>query len=443
MVSRPALGLCALLAWAPLPLASNRPWSLALLLAGFFVLAAWVAARLPETRPAWTSAQRLALAGAVWTVVWALAQATPGLGGGLAHWADLAALTGRPPWGSLSIDPMATVDGALRLTGYATAAWLGAALFGGDPRHRLLLVRTLAVVGAGLAVYALVVLASGTQTIGWLEKWTYHDVATATFVNRNAYAVYAGVAVAAALVAAREAAAARARWIWRGCAVLGMAAMILTESRWGLASVLTGLVALALIRPPGHAVPWRGLVAGGVAVIGLVPILLWMTGRGRWLERLEPAYLLGDLRWDLYRVTVTAIQEVPWTGHGLGTFPVLYHRLRDETLTGHLVLQAHSVPLELATELGVPAALALMSAVVALAVGAFGQARTSGDPLARLAVAAAVMAGLHGLLDFSMHMPAAAVTVMVLLGAGSAARGTPAVLIVAGRPLIVDVRPLP
>lgn len=424
MVSNPVLGLCALLVWAPLPLASNRPWSMALLLTGLFVLAAWTALRDPGRRRPWTTARRVALAGVAGAVGWALTQAAPGLGAGLAHWADLEALTGRPAWGSLSLDPVATVDGALRLMAYATAGWLGATLVGDDPDARRWLIRSVAAVGAALAVYALAVLASGTQTIWWIEKWIYHDVATATFVNRNAYAVYAGVAAAAALVAAGEAGSSRARWVWRGCAVLGLVAVVFTESRWGLASVLAGLGVLALVRPPGRAVPWRGLLAGGVAVAGLTPILLWATGRGRWLERLEPAYLVGDLRWDLYRITLGAIGEAPWTGHGLGTFPVLYHRIRDEALTGHLVLQAHAVPLELAAELGAPAALALMGAFVALAVGSFGRARATGDPLARLALAAAVMTGLHALLDFSLQMPAVAVTVMVVLGAGSVARRT-------------------
>ncbi|MBB4266438.1 O-antigen ligase family protein [Roseospira visakhapatnamensis] len=418
MVSRPVLVLCVLLAWAPLPLASNRPWSWALLLAGVFVLAAWTLWRDPDRRRPWSGAQCLALAGFGGVLAWALVQAAPGLGASWAHWRDLAALTGRVPWGSVSLDPWATAEGAVRLAGYATAAWLGAVLVGPDPVVRRGLVRVLATTGAVLAAYALAVLVSGTQTIGWIEKWTYHDVATATFVNRNAYAVYAGIGVAAAALAAGEAETRWGRRLWGAVVALGMVAVVFTESRWGLASVLAGLAVLVLARPPGWGRPWRRLLAGA-ALVPWLPLLLLATGRGRWLERLDPAHLVGDLRWDLYRVTGAAILEAPWTGHGLGTFPVLYHRLRDDSLADHLVLQAHSVPLELAADLGIPAALALMAAFVALALGSWAGARASGDPLARLAVAAAVVVGLHGLLDFSLHMPAVAVTILVLLGAGS------------------------
>jgi len=420
MVCRPTLVLCALLAWAPLPLASNRPWSVALLGAGLFALAAWTAWRAPAGRRSWPLAQRWALAGFGWAFAWALIQTTPGLEAGLIQWADVEVLIGRPTWGSLSLDPWATANGTLRLATYATAAWLGAALVGADARAGRLVLRTLAILGALLAAYGLGVLASGTQTVWWIEKWIYHDVVTATFVNRNAYAVYAGICAAAALLLAESAATRRARWMWRACAGMGLVAIVFTETRWGLVCVLAGLAALALARPPGRAVPWRALLGGVAALVLLVPGLLLVGGRGRWLERLDPAYVLGDLRWDLYRVTLGAIAEAPWTGHGLGTFPVLYHHIRDASLEGYLVLSPHSLPLDLGVELGIPAALALISAFVALALGSLRRARTTGDPTARLAVAAAVMAGGHGLLDFSMTVPAVAVTVLVLLGAGSA-----------------------
>jgi len=424
MTSRSALsgaqvGLCGALAWAPLPLASNRPWSWSLLVTGLFALAAWIAWRGAGGGRLWSGLQRAAMAGFAVAVAWALAQALPGLGADRSPWDGVSVLIGRPGWQSLSLDPVATAEGALRLAGYGVAAWLGVALLGREPRAGLWVTRTLAATGAVLAVYALGVLVSGAQTIWWLDKWTYHDVATATFVNRNAYAVYAGVGVAAALVASGAARREGARWSWRAAAAFGLVAVVFTESRWGLACVLAGLATLAL----GRRTRWRVWLTVGVLGTALIFALLWATGRGRWLDRLDPGYLLGDLRWDLYRVTAGAILDRPWCGHGLGTFPTLYQRIRDESLVDHWVLQAHSVPLELVADLGVPAALALMAAFGALVLGCWRRVRREADPLARLALAAGVMTGLHGLLDFSLHMPAVAVTVAVLLGAGSTSAG--------------------
>ncbi|WP_092780467.1 O-antigen ligase family protein [Rhodospira trueperi] len=413
--------LIAVLAWAPLPLGSNRPWSTALLMVMVFGLAATVSLR--GSRPVWSPERRLALALFAGAFGWTLVQAAPGLGPAQPHWDALHSLTGQIPWRSLSITPWATADGGLRLAGYAAAAWLGAAALDNASERRAVIL-TLAGVGAVLAVYALIVQFSGSYTIWWWKKWIYQDVTTATFVNRNTYCIYAGIGVAAALMAARCASRSTRRWVWRLAAGLGLLAAVLTESRWGLACVAAGLAGLALLRPSPP--PWRTMGIG-VAVLTAAPVALVLAGQARFFARFDPAFVLGDVRWDLYRVTLDAIRAAPWTGHGLGSFPVLYHQVRDETLSDVLVFQAHSVPLELAAELGLPAALALTAAFVLLVVEAARRARRDGDPLARLAAAAGIMAGLHGLLDFSMQTPALAVTVLVLLGAaGSASAAAPA-----------------
>ncbi|KAA5605765.1 O-antigen ligase family protein [Roseospira marina] len=407
--------LCLLLlVWAPLPLASNRPWSAALLALGLFGLAALVGAvgearrMIPADRPA-----RLAAVLARAVLLWAVVQALPGLGASRPVWEGFETLTGRAPWGSLSETPVATAEGALRLAAYLTAAGLGAALLSDDAVGRRA-VRALALWITVLSVYALADLATGSYRIGWIDKWIYQDVATGPFVNRNAWCVYAGIGAAAALLASGMASGPRGRWLWRGAGVVCLAGALFSESRWGLVSVAAGLSALGLVRP-GRP-PWRHLTVGAL-VLAVAPLGLVATGRARFLDRLDPAYVVGDLRWDLYRVTLEAVQAAPWTGYGLGSFPVLFHHIRDATLAEALVFQAHSVPLELMAELGVPAALGLMAAYGLLVVRAAWVARCTGAPMARLGAAAGIMAGGHALLDFSLQTPALAVTVLACLGA--------------------------
>jgi len=406
-------------------LASNRPWSAALLAVGLFALAAWTANR--TVRPLAGLAMDRAImdrigigAGVLFSgaLIWAMVQAAPGLSVGLNHWRDLLPLTGRAPWGSLSLTPLATAAGVLRLASYAAAAWLGAVLVAG-PSARQGLVFAVALWATLLSIYALADLSLGAYSIWWIKKWIYQDVATATFVNRNAWCVYAGIGAAAALLAAGLARSTWSRWLWRGAAAVCLLGALFSESRWGLACLGAGLVALAVLR--SSRPPWRVLGAGALTLAS-APLVLVLAGHGRFLARLDPAYVLGDLRWDLYRVTLDAIAAAPWTGHGLGSYPVLYHHIRDGALTDAVVFQAHSVPLELMAELGVPAALALMGAYGLLVARAVLRARATGEPLARLAAAVGLMAGLHGLLDFSMQTPALAVTVLALLGAACPAR---------------------
>ncbi|MQX36432.1 O-antigen ligase family protein [Roseospira navarrensis] len=408
-----AVALLLLVLWAPLPLASNRPWSAALLAVGLFALAAWAAARTDGPLVPRDGLARAAGALGLVVLAWVGVQAAPGLGAGAQPWRDMAALTGRAPWGSLSMTPWETAADAVRLAAYATAALLGAALLR-EASCRVMVMRALALWVATLAAYALADLASGSYRIGWMDKWIYQDVATATFVNRNAWCVYAGIGAAAGLLAAGGAATSRTRRLWQGGAAVCLLGALFSESRWGLACVAAGLAALALLRPGPP--PWRALLTGAGAVAA-APLVMWATGHGRFLGRLEPATVLGDLRWDLYRVTLDAIAAAPWTGHGLGSYPVLYHQVRDPALSDAVVFHAHAVPLELMAELGVPAALALMAAYGVLVWRAARRARATGEPLARLAAAAGIMAGLHGLLDFSLQIPALAVTVLVLLGA--------------------------
>jgi O-antigen ligase len=71
----------------------------------------------------------------------------------------------------------------------------------------------------------------------------------------------------------------------------------------------------------------------------------------------------GD-RARYYQLAWRLIQERPWTGWGIGTFP----RLIPAWLLGYQVLHTHSLPLQLAQEVGVPAAVAVLALMGSLAL---------------------------------------------------------------------------
>ncbi|HYD29485.1 MAG TPA: O-antigen ligase family protein, partial [Azospirillaceae bacterium] len=131
----------------------------------------------------------------------------------------------------------------------------------------------------------------------------------------------------------------------------------------------------------------------------------------------------GDDRATLYRLTMVAIQDAPWTGHGFGAFLPAFRMYRDTALPWPSIWDfAHNVFLEMAMDLGLPAAallgLSLLAVVWACLRGIVQRRRDQIYPAA--AVAAAVLIGAHDLVDFSAQMPAVAVTLALLLGVGFA-----------------------
>ena len=119
-----------------------------------------------------------------------------------------------------------------------------------------------------------------------------------------------------------------------------------------------------------------------------------------------------------------AIEAAPLTGHGLDTFRQVVYQYRTEDLVTSWVRidKAHSVYLELITELGY-IGFALLMAAMAWILGtiALGLMRRRRDFIfPSLVLGSAALIGTHNLLDFSIQMPAIAVTWAAMLGVGYA-----------------------
>ena len=119
------------------------------------------------------------------------------------------------------------------------------------------------------------------------------------------------------------------------------------------------------------------------------------------------------------------VAERPWQGHGYGNFEAAFAQHRDERF-GDRVDMAHNSYIEHLVELGVPATLLLYFGPLLLfgycVRGVFARRRGQLFPL--VAVGATVLVALHALVDFSLQIPAVAVTYAALLGIG-VAQATP------------------
>ena len=355
----------------------------------------------------------------------------------LASWAH-------PAWeavgltGTVSASPDKTQTGLLRLAAYAAAFWLAVRAAENTVRVSLM-VDLIAVFGGALAIYGLLAWMTGTNPL--TGDPAYPGFVTASFVNRNAYALYASIGCMACLTAiamrlpdsaaeglARSVAMrefletlTRTAWPFTLGAILCGLAMLLTGSRagalcglLGIAMVLMSMVGRHLGRRSAFFVLLLLLIVPGA----LVPVLT---------ERLAGLDPLEDQRLHLYGLVMHGISDRPLLGHGLGAFQESFRAYIDTELGSQEWDMAHSSYLENAWELGIPAALALTLAPV-LIVGqiAMGLAkRKRMRPVLLLALGVGLAGGIHAAVDFSLQMPATAALFAIVLGLGWGLVGRP------------------
>ncbi len=432
--------LLVVVAVSPLPLASNREaaWLTWALLIGLATILWGLGATIWPSHVT-VSSRRVApyAATAGLLFAWIVLQATGGLPVAWHH----------PLWpadgsGRISLSPDASWASLMRLMTYfgvfALALYLGRRRDGARA-----ILTTTAIACAVYATYGLIAHLVDGQHVLWLRKWAYADSLTGPFVNRNAFGAYCGVGLvlwlSLAVAALDRGLAAEARKPdWRD-RLLGLqqridaaaiariailivlaAALMLTQSRGAVASTAVGIVVLgAVMRLSAAVMLSRLFLALIVALILLVAIA---TG-GSVLDRLEGLDEQAGGRADLHSFTLDRIGERPFLGHGAGSFPDVFRAYRDDRFARIPVTasQAHNSYLEAAMDWGLPAAAMLWAAMAAAVVTGWRGCRrlTLGrDPTPFAALAAGALLACHAMVDFSIQMPAVAITMAALAGAG-------------------------
>ena len=155
---------------------------------------------------------------------------------------------------------------------------------------------------------------------------------------------------------------------------------------------------------------------GPLALI-LAGVGVFAVSGGALEQRLWRVEQESQHRWLIYGQTVQAIGDAPWMGTGAGTFAAVFDLYGTATV-GPGVRMAHNDYLETALELGIPAAAALVVALLALAVACVVRAvaRERGAAVAATGAAVAALVGSHALVDFSLQIPAVAATFALVLG---------------------------
>lgn len=441
--------LLALALWAPLPFGSARPWAAGLLAVGIggLILTLGIADARRGGEPA-APLRLLRLPGALFALAigWAIIQSLAIVPASWQHplWPEAARLLpGQKVAGSIGIDRAGSLVAILHLLTYAGMFWLSFRLCR-QPELTRRLVAGIAAIGALYAGWGLIVYGAGNRSVLWFDKWAYSGDLTSTFVNRNSFATFVGLALVTLMAllidtilkrldlrqdrrmilrSLGELLAGRAAWLVGSLAIVATA-LLLTHSRGGTAATGIGIVALLAIAflAPSLRGPWRFSFGVLLAAGGLAAILLSGAGTA---DRLAETNWNLEGRHEIYDLTLEAIGNTPILGTGLGTFRWIFMTYRPEDIPNTVEL-AHDEYLENMLELGIPAALALFGSVLLLAVrcarGAFLRRRDAILPC--LGFAASALVGVHSLVDFSLHIPAVTMAYLLILGA-AVAQSTP------------------
>jgi putative inorganic carbon (HCO3(-)) transporter len=329
-----------------------------------------------------------------------------------------------------------------------SVAFYFAQIISKDRQRKQRLIYSLIALGCFEAFYGLL-----QYLTGWQQIFTYvkkYDLAeaTGTYINRNHYAGFLAMVLPFSLTLAfyeyanfaRNQSQPRPRMrkmitrasfqrlaFWLSAAVVLFAALVFSRSRMGIIAACASLLAMfGLAVFSRFRIRMLLTLSASFLIISLC-LALWI-GPGPITERfqgVEQEYSLGDQsRVSIWRDDLRLIRQHPWLGTGLGTFPIAFTTVQT-TFLGQFVNHAHNDYLELASDLGVPAALVLVAGILFVFVRAvrtflFGEGNF--ERLMALGCAGSITAMLlHAMADFNLYIPGNALVFSMILGLGISA----------------------
>lgn len=412
-------GLLGLLLWLPVPLGSNRDWSVGLLvlLVGLLGLL-WAWSRLGKDKP-YSRALRTA-----WPMVALLLAAQA--------WVAAQWLLGT------TLDLGATFQYLMLGLAYALLFVLTLSVF--HTRRRLTVLLAVLVISGTMQAFVGTFMALSGLEWGFL---TSKNLATGTFVNRNHLAGYLELTLACGiglLLALRDGQpfsfkallellmGPKARL--RLGLIIMVIGLVMTRSRMGNAAFFISLVVIGgifVLLNKENRVRNAILLASFVAIDILV--ISQFFGLDKLKDRLSATHIevqmvggelvaqTDEVRGDAYIDALPVLEQHWFTGSGAGSFEAVFPQYAGRQLIGHFD-HAHNDFIQFAIEYGIVGTLPL-AAFVLLALWHALRALWQRESWYRSGVGFAAAMGIlalliHSFTDFNLQIPANAATFVVL-----------------------------
>ena len=194
-------------------------------------------------------------------------------------------------------------------------------------------------------------------------------------------------------------------------------AILLTGSRAGFIALVIGLGVFAFARVGrGRGRKRMALVAAGMLVVLLAAIFMVPPLRSRMQRTFSLDSHSAAFRYYTWLGSMDMVQEKPLLGSGPGTFEYSYPAYARAGFTR----MAHQSFLQIAADAGIAALIAALVAGIAAVWLCLKLAQSRVDTTGAIAAAAAgwlVALAVHNLADYSLYVPAVAVSAFALLGA--------------------------
>jgi O-antigen ligase len=210
-------------------------------------------------------------------------------------------------------------------------------------------------------------------------------------------------------------------WLFMFFAVIMGVGLLLTSSRGGVLSLAGAmlLIAFLLFLRPGYR-----QLGGGIICIGLAVVVYGtIVGLDRTAQRFEQIEGGWSGRVNIWAHARPMVWDYPVLGTGLGTFQDAYYAYAPPEHSGRTTWNyAHNDWLQVAIETGLVGFGIVFAGYIWFLTVAIRQWFGRRDPLAVGIGGGMIMAlcsiGIHSLVDFNMHIPANALSTMVVAGLG-------------------------
>ena len=322
--------------------------------------------------------------------------------------------------------------------------------------YRLIL-RLMLIVGLGIAIIGIVQQATWNGRMLWFyvpydwggPQLFRADRARGPFVNADHFANFLslifpltlGSALFPTFIAPRRSISG---WrIFSACtAFVIFCAALLSLSRGGLLSIAAGTAVLIWLSSGGSRITqaryWHSKTTGTVIAICLlltltIAALSFVGSDSRHTLDSRVGETIAEVKFAerlmLWRDTIKIIRDFPVFGVGLGCWPEIFPKYRSAPWSFDFFRESHNDYLELASETGLVGFVLLASLGIAIAVrlrSSIDRLRSDVAPVYYSLIGAVIGLSLHELVDFSLHIPANAIylTLIVAMALRIAGRAT-------------------